>query len=370
MNLAEIVVLNIKVTNERKAILLRDKSSMETWEYLISTIYFSLLFRFIYNGILFRCLDGMSLRHSRLILWGLMLFTVMVSVLFTCKYHMTFFSSLLTAFLPFGLYTLIINGKLLGTLCWSVFFICGVFLLFYHLLVLFRKIKGNRNREKIIRYRLYKCIHMTHVMFAVSTTLVMAIFLGALIWGESLVLTNTKAETGEEYTIQNQLDTLQALKPDTWFTLSAREKLNVLQTIANIEATYLGLPGELTVSTAIIEENTLGEYSANNRMIYINADHLEESGPRDLMTTVCHEAYHGYQHYIIEAYQNADEQFKNLLLFYDASIYEEEFANYDDGSEGLENYYKQYVEIDAREYADRAAAEYYHYLYPTSVSEQ
>lgn len=348
---------------------LRDKSDLEVWEYLLYTIYFALLGRFVYNACLFRCIEGLTVKQSILTLWGMMAVIILFSVIYSCKYHKTFWTALCTAYLPLGLYTLIVNRKLLGTLSRFLFFGFCIFLFAYFMLIIFRKIKNKANRNRIIRYRIYKCIHMTHMMFAFFTILIMLHFFFALFTGDSLVQTSTKAEVGEEYTIANQMETLQMLKPELWYNLSAKEKLNVLQTVANIEATYLGLPDELTVSTAILEEYVNGEYCENTRTINIDASHLESSTPQSLIATVCHEAYHSYQHVITEAYQNADESFKNLLLFYDASVYQEEFANYDDGSNGLETYYYQQVEVDARSYASEATGEYIKRIYSTDQSE-
>ena len=53
---------------------------------------------------------------------------------------------------------------------------------------------------------------------------------------------------------------------------------------------------------------------------------------------------------------SADDDQKKLMAFDRAKRYKEEFANYKDGDN--EGYYWQAVEIDAREYSEKAADEY------------
>ena len=57
------------------------------------------------------------------------------------------------------------------------------------------------------------------------------------------------------------MDTILLLQEDEWEKLSAQERLDVLQTVANIEQRYLGLPNELNVGVANLDADILGYYT-------------------------------------------------------------------------------------------------------------
>ena len=60
----------------------------------------------------------------------------------------------------------------------------------------------------------------------------------------------------------------------------------------------------------------------------------------------------------MELYLNLDKEDRNLLMFYDASVYMEEFADYKDGDENFYAYYTQLAEIRAREAGETESLEY------------
>ena len=153
------------------------------------------------------------------------------------------------------------------------------------------------------------------------------------------------------------------LQNEKWIELDVEEKLDVMQTIANIEASYLGLPNELNVSVANLQENRLGSYSDGIRTIYIDLSHLESASAREVLNTCAHEAYHSYQHRLIDAYNSTDENVKNLMLYKKAVTYQAEFENYVDGTQDFDLYYGQSCEADARKYAKSAVEDYYNKIY-------
>lgn len=60
----------------------------------------------------------------------------------------------------------------------------------------------------------------------------------------------------------------------------------------------------------------------------------------------------------MELFQKLDKEDRNLLMFYDASVYMEEFADYKDGDENFYAYYTQLAEIHAREAGETESLEY------------
>ena len=60
------------------------------------------------------------------------------------------------------------------------------------------------------------------------------------------------------------------LQDEKWSQLNTQEKLDVMQSVANIESHYLGLPNELNVSVVNLENGTLGSYVDGIHTIYIS----------------------------------------------------------------------------------------------------
>lgn len=123
------------------------------------------------------------------------------------------------------------------------------------------------------------------------------------------------------------------------------------------------------MSTADLSEGTLAYYSETQHQIVIDLEYLNSSHSYDVLETLIHECTHAYQYEQVALYQKLDEESRNLLMFYDASVYLEEFADYEDGSEDFFLYYSQLAEINARKAGEEEAQEYIErvneYLYST-----
>ena len=149
------------------------------------------------------------------------------------------------------------------------------------------------------------------------------------------------------------------LRNDNWSTLDNFGKLQVLQTIADMEQCKLGIPFRMTV---ILEEQpgiVAGSYSDASHIISVDPTYFNTASQWRLVIVICHEAYHGYQHRLVQVYQETDSSLRSLPCFEKAKRYHYEFCNYIDCNDDEDNYSKQALEIDANEYAEKAAYEYY-----------
>lgn len=153
------------------------------------------------------------------------------------------------------------------------------------------------------------------------------------------------------------------LQEDEWNGLTTKEKQDTLQTVANIEAHYLGLANELNVGIANLGEYTLACYNDRTHTISIDLNHLENDSVYDVLDSCCHEAYHSYQHRLVEAYNAADENLKELRIYKSAIQYGLEFNDYIGGDYDFCSYYYQRCEMDARDYAENAVFDYYKKIY-------
>lgn len=117
--------------------------------------------------------------------------------------------------------------------------------------------------------------------------------------------------------------------------------------------TYSGLYGRL-INFCLCVAGLLTNVDVNDLM-------TESSW--EILDCVLHEAYHAYQHCLVDALKDVDENNLNLLDLRRAVTYAEEFDDYTDGEEDFYAYYVQSCERDARAYAEEAVDEYQEKIY-------
>lgn len=169
-----------------------------------------------------------------------------------------------------------------------------------------------------------------------------------------------KVETyGDEYSFDENVDTMLKLQEDVWKTLSPEERLKVLQCVANCEARYLGIWTPLTVKVTEMSDPLGGFYRDTERTIYINRESFLNNSAEKLVETVCHESYHAYSHRLVDLYLNADEKEQQLMVFDKVKMYADEFENYVGAETDLYEYYQQKCEIDAYVYGVNSMEAYF-----------
>lgn len=169
-------------------------------------------------------------------------------------------------------------------------------------------------------------------------------------------------EYAVEDTIAENREILQGLLPERWKYIADAEKLGILQQAANTEANYLGIRKPLSVTIADLEDGTLGRYVLEDHEIQIDTEHVKNSPVQEVLGTICHEAYHGYQIAMVEAFHEVETEKQALLLFREAEIYREELIQYRKGEEDYVGYYNQKLERDARAYSRSAVKDWYEKL--------
>lgn len=346
--------------------MMKDKSSLGPVEYIAECVFWGLISMIWYKNILFRCLENHSYTESRLFLWGLIALYIVVCRFLAFKKTRTYWTLIIALVLPYGIYTILSYKNTLGSMIMCILLVASLISLVSAVLILARKVKNPAKKKQIIRRRLYRCFVRTSSVFAVGMIIIMFPMLLHGAFGATLFKSNVRAtteNTKQEQTISNNIDTILKLQESEWVKLSTLEKLDVIQTVANIEAHYLDLPSELNVGTANLPEYTLAAYSDATHTIYINLSHLENDQATDVLDSCCHEAYHAYQHRLVDAYNSAPESSKHLKVYKKAALYVDEFNNYVDGYEDFCSYYFQECESDAREYADEAVEDYLYRIY-------
>lgn len=341
---------------------MKDRSTMGTTEYIVESIFWGLIIMIWYNNVLFRCLPNVTYATSKIVLWLMMVVSVSAGSGLFFRKKRTGWSVCISLLLPYGLYTVGSYWKTLQRRIVIVLLVSTVLSLLIGILVMTRRINQKRSAKRVIAKRLCKCIAMTGNIFTVAMAIIMVPLLLQGAFGMTLFKPGVKAEIGieiEKQTISGNIDTLLKLQEEDWFSLSTKDKLNVLQCVANIEANYLGISNELNVGASNLPEYTLACYSDDSHTIYINLEHLENDSAVEVLNSCCHEAYHSYQYRLIDAYNETPEEIQKLRIYSNVALYVDEFATYADGYEDFFSYYSQQCEKDARKYAEDAVDDYY-----------
>jgi hypothetical protein len=262
----------------------------------------------------------------------------------------------------YGVYTVIGYFEIKRSLISIVLCAVTILSVLFAVLVMCRRIKNRKRICDIIRKRLIKIIFLIHGLVGIGMSFIMIIIGFNILFG-STIMKSDNPEVSEyinDRTLANNMETIVMLRNDTWETLTVKERLNVLQAVANVEQQYLGIPNELNVGTANLEEEGLrGYYSYNTHEIVIDLDCLLHEAPDVLLDAVCHEAFHSYEYCMVEAYNEVSESNSNLKIFRSVVCYANEFENYISSDKDFCSYYEQQCESDARDYAAEAVSDYY-----------
>ena len=142
-------------------------------------------------------------------------------------------------------------------------------------------------------------------------------------------------------------------------TLNDRQKIRLMQQFARQQAASLGLHKQLRVEVADLEEGRAGEYRNDTGTICIDEQIYKTVSMDKLIVILCHEVRHAYQFALADAWQNlgADSEYAELELFSVMEACYEGLRDYCHASEDMEAYQNQWVEVDAREYADKQLME-------------
>ncbi len=139
--------------------------------------------------------------------------------------------------------------------------------------------------------------------------------------------------------------------------MSAEERLDMLQLLANIEAEYLGIERPV-VTVSNLKEGTWGEYMGMDKnIIRIDAGHLVEENCEDILHTLFHECFHAYIAALTEKYPDTSGE---LLFERELDAYRFEEQNYvsPNFTDDFSLYRDQLCERRCNEYAVKRLEDY------------
>lgn len=162
-------------------------------------------------------------------------------------------------------------------------------------------------------------------------------------------------------TISKNIDILAGLRRENWEKLSLQQRLDIMQTVANIEAQHLNIPfGVKVITLENMPEDLFAAYSNEKKRIIINMDSLGFDPPIFVLESVCHEMRHCYQHVQADKYAKFSSIDKEIYQYEPEALIAAELADYKevtlDGN--YEEYATQLCETEARMYSDYAILDY------------
>ena len=175
-------------------------------------------------------------------------------------------------------------------------------------------------------------------------------------------------KNSQEWSIENNLTILDNLRPDNWKQLSPQDKIDTISVVKNIELNYLGIPSFENIKFEVdnLGINIAGVYEHSIGTITIDYNHLTNDSAEDVLDTICHEARHCYQYTCIDLFFTTNIKYRNLEVFGKIKHIINNANNYiessDPNDESFYEYNNQYMETDARRYAENEIAFYYDLL--------
>lgn len=340
-------------------------NTLSKLEYLAVNIFYSIVSMIWFKNILFRCVWSLTRSASLAVLWAIFLFSITLGVIITWNHRRNILSLITNLSLPFGVYILISYIKSIPIWWYVIISVSLLLSIMYTLIILFHRIATKRNRKKIFKKRISHCLLGTRTLVSVSfAAIILSLSINILFRG-SIFTASTEPEIptkDNKWTISNNIETVLNLREEVWKSLSTKAKLDTMQTVANIEATYLGLPHELNVTLGVLDKTTVALYSDPEHIIILNIDFFDSYSASNALNSLCHEAYHAFQHRLCDAYDTVDKPYQNLLAFRNVEYYKYEFSDYISGNDDFLTYYRQKCETDSRSYATSAVNSYYKYI--------
>lgn len=338
---------------------MNNKNTEPLGSYIINNVFYAFC-AVIWYKLIFKLIPGKTYEGSKIVLYALVVLGISLGILLTYKKRRNSISTFVNVAMPFEIYTVITYFSEFRVLLIILMIISGGLGITYLVILLKRKMPVRVKQNIVIRRRVRNGLLGARTIIATIMLVMMIPISTSLFLSDSIFPNTEKAIVGSENddcTIANNIETVRNIRQDVWEDLSVAEKMRTLQVIANIEARYLGLPHELNVRIESLDDGTIAHYVDSTHSLSLNINFFNRDAT-EIVESLCHEAYHAYQHRLVEVYVGLDNEHKKLLAFYDVEDYKNEFADYKNGDEDFWSYYYQKCEVSARSYARNAIAEY------------
>lgn len=333
----------------------RNNNTISKGMFIFESIIAEIIAIFMYRVILLRCVGNLDYYESIDAFFVLTVVFTLFGIAVTYGKHRNAISIFINTVTPLGLFTVASYYRTAPVLIWSFVALAIVLSLAYVIPTFAKKIKNEARRKTIISSRIRRSFVFTRFVTAFCLFVPVLVLAFGIVFRFKLVSPSTEPVENPvkmRNEIEDNSEVIKYTEEKAWKKLSTKEKLNVLQSVADIEAAHLGVPHGLKVITSVLTAGTAASYDDENHKIAIDADYLENRPVSDVVKSVCHEARHAYQYCVCEMYNSLTDEQKELLIFRDVEALVYNFSDYKSGIVNFDEYVSQKCEVDAREYAE------------------
>ena len=217
--------------------------------------------------------------------------------------------------------------------------------------------RNKRSRRAVV------CFVLTVSPFLLAITTIGGVYYSVA----NIPLIRPSLQSSNEFIQENNslvmahIDNVTQFDDAAWDKLGLNKRIDLLQTVLNIETTYLGMH-PVTIVSNKLDNNTLGQYSHDSKIIDIDFERLTSASPEECLKTLLHEVRHAYQYYVVEMLDWNSTDVQTEYFYKEARRWKFELENYISGRDCFETYYNQSIEWDARMYAEIEYITYKQYI--------
>lgn len=271
--------------------------------------------------------------------------------------------------LPIGLLSLLVFSQwhpITGIILIAIWFVIKIVMLAHYYLAVTEEQPYSEEKQRVEQKIFFRCsviitVLICTVPFFFSTFIYhfqSPVYKAKRTSHQKKEVTFSVRNTGNIY-LKNKKN-VNKLKTDQWNQLNIEDRITVLQSISDMEAQILGIP-KVSVFASAMNETTLGKYQDGKNQIEINIEYLAESSPETCVSTVCHEVFHAYQHYMIKTV-NWKSAAAKTKYFDELRAWRKNEKHYENGSTGFKAYQNQPLESSARKYAREETKRIFSYV--------
>ena len=331
-------------------------------DYVIVNLSFGLVFTLAYIKWMFLPVPGFSNYDSKLMLCIAESAFAVAGVVFTFKRRRSMTSLLANTLFALDLYALITYYRFFPTavICLSAIVLISSAVYFCAVLM-HRQSISTGNTLSLFKRIWHGLLGSRAIITAVISyfLLIMTILSisGTRLYAPDIEPVSTPT-VDSEWSVTNKYDTVKLLNENSWDTLDAKERLDVLQTVVNIEVRYLGIGHPISLKATVLEDdsNILCKY--DDHRIIIDLAFLTDNEAHKVLNSICRECYIAYMRRQVEVYTLIPEEYRNMRMFGNAKLWEGLFIEYDSGDYNYADYIFAYNN-HADQYAASAVEEYY-----------
>ncbi len=345
---------------------MRNINKLSPKTYIFLSIFSAFIAMIFYRATIFSCISFNTFDESKAKLWLIWGACLVITYLLTFKRRRNYFSLFTNTVLPFGIYSAMAyddqHYMIIGAVGISILILCG---LFCFALILANDIPDNFDETlKKIKCGIVHCLNGTKSIVSVCLSVLLIYISGLYAFDSPSIIPAVKptaaVEENKAEAVEKNMSVISKIDESIWKNLSLEDRLDTMQTLANVEKAHLGISHEINVRADSLGLGTCGFYDYSKHEITINTQVLMEDDSTEAVDTLCHEVRHAFQHDSADAFLSLDKEYQQLVIFDDMRAFYENFEDYQSVfRDGFEEYENQTVEADSRKYGEERTAFYF-----------